>query len=51
MVLAGVDPDTAKIIVDGKVTDHVSALRYLGCKISYRKNIDVKDKPNRFRFF
>jgi hypothetical protein len=33
MAFAGVEPLTAKIIADGKITEHVSDFKYLDCEI------------------
>jgi hypothetical protein len=42
IALAGVEPIRAKITVDGKIIEQVITFRYLGCKVSYRNNKDVR---------
>jgi hypothetical protein len=48
---AGVESDRAKIIMNGKITEHASTFEYLGCEISYKYNRNVEEKCNRYCFF
>jgi hypothetical protein len=47
LLTAGDKPVTENIILDRKITEQVSSLKYSGCEISYRNNRDVEEKLTR----
>lgn len=49
MAFKGKYPVRTKIVIEGKILEQVKHFKYLGCYVSYEKEIDLDEKLNRFR--
>ena len=49
MAFKGIYPVRTKIVIDGIIIEQVKYFKYLGCHISFERDIDLDEKLNSFR--